>query len=175
MSSADYKEPCAGIITDCISLPLSLLSITLLRDGPSTVQIYSWKWKVFTKKRKEKKIDRLGYTHFDGCWGSVVVVAVAVVYTAAWWQGRAGLMKWHFSFCVLLLTVCQPVITADSANWLGRGTLRSREKSWQRWRMGGRGERYRKKRNRSLFSRSVWWLLIIFSSRRRVAENSLIS
>lgn len=125
--------------------------------------------------QKKKKIDRLGYTHFDGCWGSVVVVAVAVVYTAAWWQGRAGLMKWHFSFCVLLLTVCQPVITADSANWLGRGTLRSREKSWQRWRMGGRGERYRKKRNRSLFSRSVWWLLIIFSSRRRVAENSLIS
>lgn len=131
----------------------------------------------FLQKEKKNRQNRVcrGITRFDGCWGSAVVVAVAAVYMAAWWQGRAGLMKWHFSFCVLLLVVCQPVITTDSANWLGRGTLRSREKSWQRWRMGGRGERYRKRRNRSLLSRSVWWLLIIFSSRRRVAENSLIS
>lgn len=120
-------------------------------------------------QKKKTRVCR-GITRFDGCWGSADVGDVA-----AWWQGHAGLMKWHFSFCVLLLAVCQPVITADSANWLGRGTLRSREKSWQHWRMGGRGERYRKKRNRSLLSRSVWWLLIIFSSRRRVAENSLIS
>ncbi len=68
MSSTDYKEPCAGIITDCISLPLSLLTITL-RDGPSTVKIYRRKWKVFTKRKKNRQ-NRVcrGITRFDGCW-----------------------------------------------------------------------------------------------------------
>lgn len=74
MSSTDYKEPCAGIITDCIFLPLSLLTITLLRDGPSTVKIYRQKWNRV----------RRGITRFDGCWGSAVVVAMAAVYMAAW-------------------------------------------------------------------------------------------
>jgi len=58
VSSADYKEPCTGIIADCISLPLSLLSITLLRNGPSIVKIYGnmeyiyiYIWKVLMEKK----------------------------------------------------------------------------------------------------------------------------